>query len=121
MAARDPKVSQAVANLRGTAPEGGTSLEAAFAAAAALKPPPDNIVLLTDGLPTQGATPPRDRTVSGKDRLRLFDRAIRALPGGVPVNIILFPMEGDPMAAPAFWKLAIATRGSFMTPAKDWP
>jgi len=25
------------------------------------------------------------------------------------------------MAAPAFWKLAIASRGSFMTPSKDWP
>ena len=119
--ARDPKVNQAIANLRGTAPEGGTSLEAAFAAAAAMKPPPDNIVLLTDGLPTQGTAPPRERTVSGKERLRLFDRAIRALPGGVPVNIILYPMEGDPMAAPAFWKLAIATQGSFMTPSRDWP
>jgi hypothetical protein len=119
--ARDPKVSQAIANLRGTAPEGGTSLETAFAAIAALNPAPDNIVLLTDGLPTQGAVPPRERTVSGKDRLRLFDRAIRLLPRGVPVNVILYPMEGDPMAAPAFWKLAIATNGSFMTPSRDWP
>jgi hypothetical protein len=110
-----------VANLRGTAPEGGTSLEAAFAAAAAMRPPPDNIIVLTDGLPTQGLTPPRGRVVSGGDRLKLFDRAMRALPRGVPVNILLFPMEGDPMAAPAFWKLAIASRGSFMTPSKDWP
>jgi hypothetical protein len=52
-------LGQAVANLRGTAPEGGTSLEAAFAAAAAMRPPPDNIIVLTDGLPTQGLTPPR--------------------------------------------------------------
>jgi hypothetical protein len=59
--------------------------------------------------------------VSGRDRLRLFDRATRALPRGVPVNIFLYPMEGDPMAAPVFWKLAIATRGSFLTPSKDWP
>ena len=110
-----------MAKLQGTAPEGGTSLEAAFAAAAALNPPPDNILLITDGLPTQGPTPPKGRTVSGRDRLRLFDRAIRALPRGVPVNILLYPMEGDPMAAPVFWKLAIATRGSFLTPSKDWP
>jgi hypothetical protein len=59
--------------------------------------------------------------VSGGDRLKLFDRAIRALPRGVPVNVLLFPMEGDPMAAPAFWKLAIVTQGSFLTPSKDWP
>jgi len=122
LAAKDGKsLQQAVATLRGTGPTGGTSLEAAFAAAAALNPAPDNIVLITDGLPTQGLTPPRGATVSGKDRLRLFDRAIRALPRGVPVNVLLYPMEGDPMAAPAFWKLAIATRGSFLTPSKDWP
>ena len=121
LSARDGKLEQAVVNLRGTAPEGGTSLEAAFAAAAALSPPPDNILLLTDGLPTQGMVPPGGRTVSGKERLRLFDRALRALPRGVPVNILLYPMEGDPMAAPAFWKLAIASRGSFLTPSKDWP
>ena len=118
---RDGKLDQAVANLRGTAPEGGTSLQAAFAAAAAMSPPPDNILLLTDGLPTQGLTAPSGRTVSGKERLRIFDRALRALPPGIPVNILLYPMEGDPMAAPAFWKLAIATRGSFLTPSKDWP
>jgi len=118
---RDGKLNQAVANLRGTAPEGGTSLQAAFAAAAAMSPPPDNILLLTDGLPTQGLAVPSGRTVSGKERLRLFDRAMRELPRGVPVNILLYPMEGDPMAAPAFWKLAIATRGSFLTPSKDWP
>jgi hypothetical protein len=122
LAARDGKsLERAVATLRGTAPEGGTSLEAAFRAAATLNPPPDNILLLTDGLPTQGLTAPRARTVSGRDRLKLLDRAIQALPRGVPVNILLYPMEGDPMAAPAFWKLAIATRGSFMTPSKDWP
>ncbi len=118
---RDGKMEQAVANLRGTAPEGGTSLQAAFAAAAAMSPPPDNILLLTDGLPTQGLAAPTGRTVSGKERLRLFDRAMRELPRGVPVNILLYPMEGDPMAAPAFWKLAIATQGSFLTPSKDWP
>jgi hypothetical protein len=122
LSSRDGKsLEQAVANLRGTAPEGGTSLQAAFAAAAALSPPPDNILLLTDGLPTQGATAPSGRTVSGRDRLKLFDRALHALPPGVPVNILLYPMEGDPMAAPAFWKLAIASRGSFLTPSKDWP
>jgi hypothetical protein len=122
LAAKDgTSLGQAVANLRGTAPEGGTSLEAAFATAAGMRPPPDNIIVLTDGLPTQGLTPPRGRIVSGGDRLKLFDRAIRALPRGVPVNVLLFPMEGDPMAAPAFWKLAIVTQGSFLTPSKDWP
>jgi von Willebrand factor type A domain len=120
--ARDrASLEAALAKLRSTAPSGGTSLEKAFATAAALRPQPDNIILLTDGLPTQGVAPPRSRTVSGKERLKLFDRALQALPQSVPVNTLLFPMEGDPMAAPAFWKLAMATRGSFLTPSRDWP
>jgi len=33
----------------------------------------------------------------------------------------LLPMEGDAYAAAAFWKLAVDTNGSFLTPARDWP
>ena len=105
----------------GSAPIGGTSLENAFAAARAMNPPPDNIVLLTDGLPTQGTKPPSRKTISGKDRLRLLERSLDALPRAVPVNVILYPMEGDPLASAAFWKVAMATRGSMMTPSSDWP
>jgi len=115
------QLGNAVAVLRQTAPIRGTSLHHAFAAAKAMNPPPDNILLLTDGLPTQGEKPPRRRTISGKDRLRLLERSLDALPRRVPVNIILYPMEGDPMASPAFWKVAMATRGSMMTPSSDWP
>lgn len=120
--ARDGKaLGEAVTRLRATAPQGGTSLENAFRAAAALNPAPDNILLLTDGLPTQGRTPPSGSRVSGRERLRLFERAVQALPRRVPVNTLLYPMEGDPMAAPSFWRLAIDTGGSFMTPSRDWP
>jgi hypothetical protein len=115
------QLGKAVAVLRQTAPIGGTSLHHAFAAAKAMNPRPDNIILLTDGLPTQGEKPPRRKTISGKDRLRLLERSLDALPRRVPVNTILFPMEGDPMASPAFWKVAMATRGSMMTPSSDWP
>jgi hypothetical protein len=122
LAARDgAQLDQAVAALRQTAPDGGTSLYHAFAAAKAMNPPPDNIILLTDGLPTQGERPAGRKTVSGRERLRLFDDALDELPRGVPVNIVLFPMEGDPMAMPAFWRLAMASRGSLMTPSSAWP
>jgi hypothetical protein len=122
LAANDrPTVDKAIVALGQTAPEAGTSLFHAFAAAKAMSPPPDNILLLTDGLPTQGATPPGRKTVSGRERLRLFDRALDELPRGVPVNIVLFPMEGDPLATPSFWKLAMASRGSLMTPSSAWP
>ncbi|MGH8246158.1 MAG: VWA domain-containing protein [Gammaproteobacteria bacterium] len=112
----------AVDGVRRMAPAGGTSLHKAFAAARALKPAPDNIFLITDGLPTQGQNPPRFSTkVSGKERGDLFDDALKQLPGGIPVNTILLPLEGDPAAAFAYWALAINSQGSFLTPAEDWP
>lgn len=111
----------AVAALGELAPRGGTSLERAFEVIRRLEPPPDNVFLLTDGLPTQGRRPPRRTTVSGKERLKLFDQAVASLPSDVPVQVLLFPMEGDPLAASAFWRLAQVTGGSFVTPAEDWP
>ncbi len=114
-------VNGMLARFRDTLPVGGTSLENAFRAAGALTPRPDNIVLLTDGLPTQGKNKPRRNIISGSQRMKFFNQAIKKLPAGVPVNTILFPMEGDPMAAVLFWQLAIGTKGSFFTPTSDWP
>lgn len=107
--------------LREIVPANGSSLENAFTYLQTLSPIPDNIFLITDGLPTQGATPPRGTTVSGNQRQRLYREAVRKLPSNVPVNIILAPMEGDPLAASEFWQLAQSTRGSFMSPSSDWP
>ena len=86
-----------------------------------LRPAPDNIYLITDGLPTQGSKRIRGATISGRQRLNLFQSAVKAVPRGIPMNIILSPMEGDPEAANAFWKLAQMTNGSFMSPSEDWP
>ncbi|MCG8461164.1 MAG: VWA domain-containing protein [Holophagales bacterium] len=120
-AADREQMSQAMDALGQVVPEGGTNLEAAFRTIAGLRPGPDNVLLITDGLPTQGSRKSRKGTVSGRERLRLFDRAVDALPRGVPVNVVLFPMEGDPMASSAFWKLSLATRGAFLSPPEDWP
>jgi len=114
-------LNQTVANMRRLVPEKGTSLLNAFDAIHEMQPPPDNIFLLSDSLPTMGKKRPWRKRVSGKKRLSLFNEAIRRLPSGVPVNIILYPMEGDPFAAGAFWKLARDTSGSFFCPSKDWP
>ena len=46
--------------LRQTVPKDGTSLENAFARSKALIAAPDNVILITDGLPTQGASAPLD-------------------------------------------------------------
>ena len=111
----------AVRRLNEIVPGDGTSLFHALAVASQLNPRPDNIILLTDGLPTVGKSPARASTISARQRAKLFNRAIGQLPSGIPVNVILFPMEGDPLAASAFWKLAMTTHGSFMSIAQDWP
>jgi len=102
-------------------PEKGTSLINAIKSINKMKPTPDNIFLLTDGLPTMGSSKPWQTRVSSKKRASLFNEAISQLPKSVPVNIILYPMEGDPMAADAYWRLAKKTRGSFFCPSKNWP
>jgi hypothetical protein len=114
------QLNQSADNLRNIAPEKGTSLLNAIAAMGAMKPAPDNIFLLTDSLPTMGSSKPWRKRVTSKKRLSLFNEAIRKLPRA-PVNIILYPMEGDPLAADAYWRLAKDTRGSFFSPSKDWP
>ncbi len=115
-------LTDVVANLRRTVPADGTSLENAFALMNSLSPAPDNVFIITDGLPTQGATPPAlRRTIDGDGRLKLFERALGKYPNRVPANVILMPMEGDPAAPGAFWALARRTNGSFLMPAKDWP
>jgi len=120
--AGDPDMLNKTANqMRQVIPERGTSLLNAFRAMGETKPAPDNIFLLVDSLPTMGAGKPWGKRVSSSKRLNLFEEALKSLPSGVPVNIILYPMEGDPLAADAYWRLAKNTRGSFFCPSRDWP
>ena len=114
-------VDAAIRALRQTVPGEGTSLYHALAVAGKLSPRPDNLLLVTDGLPTQGRGKPTGTTVSADERLKHFQAAARVLPSGIPVNTVLLPMEGDAYAAAAYWKLAQDTRGSFLTPARDRP
>jgi Mg-chelatase subunit ChlD len=115
------QLDQVARALRNVVPDGGTSLQNAFAAVLAFDPKPDNMLLITDGLPTQGDKAPVRKTVTPDARLKLFERASRSLPTGMPVNTILFPMEGDPRSTSAYWQLAQVTNGSLISPARDWP
>jgi hypothetical protein len=115
------QLDEVVGALAQVVPSGGTSLENAILALLDLSPLPDNIFLITDGLPTQGAAAPRSNKVDGRERMRLFERAVSQLPRSIPVNIILAPMEGDPLAASAYWRLAQLTAGAFLSPSEDWP
>lgn len=118
---RFDEIDTMISELKKLAPLGGTNLEAPFLRARSLSPQPDNIVLITDGLPTQGKGGARSNTIDGAGRVKLFQRAVKNLPAKIPVNTILFPMEGDPLAASLFWQLAVDSGGSFFTPTRDWP
>ena len=116
------KVDEAVNALRKIVPDDGSRLHAAAEAIMSMSPPPDNIYLLVDSLPTQGKVPDTGKgTVDSRRRERYFRDAVKELPAGIPINVILFPMEGDPKASSEFWKLAVASGGSYLSPSKDWP
>ena len=117
----NPGLREAMAALRQLVPGEGTSLYRAFAATAAITPRTDNIYLITDGLPTQGLMANEKGLISPRRRLTMFSEAIRVVPRVVPVNTILLPMEGDPMAASAFWQLSQLTGGVLLSPTEDWP
>jgi len=113
--------ARAMQALETLVPANGTSLYNAFAAARSLTPLPDQIVLITDGLPTQGKTQGVRRYVNSGERMRLFDEAVAQLPEHVPIDCVLLPMEGDLQAAHRFWHLSRVTDGTLLMPARDWP
>lgn len=116
------QLNSVIEALRRTVPREGTSLINAFNVARQFNPAPDQIVIVTDGLPTQGPTAPAIRkAVDADQRAKLFDQSISALPKGVPVSVVLLPMEGDLPAPSRYWRLARETGGVFMMPSRDWP
>ena len=115
------ELTRIMSDIEHTLPQNGTDMFRAFSLAAHLSPQPDNIILLTDGLPTIGAAGPEGSKVTSEQRVDFFLQAASRLPSNANVNTILFPLEGDPMAAAMFWRLAVSTNGSFLTPASDWP
>ena len=124
-AARDEPIGnqldEAIRNLRRTVPENGTNIKAAFEVINQLNPAPDNVLLLVDSLPTTDQLEPARGMVTGAERLRFHYDAIDVIPSGVPINVLLYPMEGDYQASIAYWLLAYGTGGSYMSISKDWP
>ena len=114
-------IAEAVEGIRKVVPEKGTNLYNTIETVLAMTPLPDNIFIITDGLPTIGKDASKSGSITGAQRYRLFNQAIGKLGRSIPVNSMLLPLEGDPYAAAAFWRLAIVTRGAFVTPARDWP
>ncbi|MCY4143062.1 MAG: VWA domain-containing protein [Gammaproteobacteria bacterium] len=114
-------VHDAIDSLRNKPPTEGTNLEQLFVTISKMQPVPDNIFLITDGLPTLENRASRRTVVDGRQRLAMFRRAVPSLPAGIPINVVMLPLEGDRWATGAYWNLAHVTSGTFMAPSKDWP
>ena len=115
------QINTAIRVLRRTVPRNGTNMHAAFKVVHDMNPRPDNVILLVDGMPTMSAATTAKSVIGGGERLNLFHSAVQELPGGIPINIMLYPMEGDFDAPISFWSLALKTRGSFISVSRDWP
>jgi hypothetical protein len=115
------QLDEAIRILRRTIPQNGTNMKAAYEVINSLNPRPDNVIMLVDGLPTMDSPEAARGMVTGAERLRYHYAAIDVVPSGVPINILLYPMEGDYFASIAYWLLAYQTGGAFMSISKDWP
>ncbi len=120
--------------LDGLVPEGATNLQKGLQAVAELGA--TDLYLITDGLPTAGESRyaslnpfascssllGKSSTISGECRVKLFRQSIKdSSPGGLKVNVILMPIEGDPDAVNEYWAWAAQSGGLVISPAVNWP
>ena len=130
-------LSSLYAEVNRVIPKNATNLDAAFSAISKMNDKPDEIFLITDGLPTIGnkntdtsffsncnSIVGNAKKISGKCREKLFLASINNAKGvisNIKINVILLPLEGDPGASKNFWKLAAQNQGLLFVPSKDWP
>ena len=127
-------VSSIMQDLNTLTPEGGTNLQKGLNAINQYAP--DNLYVITDGLPTKGESQYRSlnpfakcssltgnaQTISGECRVRLFQQTVReSSRPGTQVDVILLPLEGDPDAVNQYWVWAATTGGLMISPASNWP
>jgi hypothetical protein len=115
------QLDEAVRQLRRTVPKNGTNMYAAFQVIRDMKPRPDNVILLVDSMPTMDQATSSKSVIGAGERANLFTAATQLVPSGIPINVMLYPMEGDPAAVTSFWALALKTRGSMISVSHDWP
>ena len=122
LSSSDPRViNNVLTATRNITPGDGTSLVNALLSARTINPAPDQIILITDGLPTQGSVPPSRKFINVREREKLFDDAAKTVTKDLPMDVVLLPMKGDLLAAHAYWRLARKTGGSYVIPSRDWP
>lgn len=125
------------AEIKTVTPIGGTSLASLLETVSKMVKKPTNMYIITDGLPTISGSkvsglkkikdcfglPSKNKYVDGKCRVALFNSAVKRFENNnsIETNIILLPLEGDPKAAPLYWRWANKTGGILFSPAQGWP
>jgi hypothetical protein len=118
----DPRaINNVLTAARSITPADGTSLVNALLMMRTIEPAPDQVILITDGLPTQGSVAPSRKFINAREREKLFDDAAKTVNKDIPIDVVLLPMKGDQPASHAFWRLARKTGGSYVIPSRDWP
>jgi hypothetical protein len=118
----DPRaINNVLTAARNITPAEGTSLVNALLMMRTIEPAPDQVILITDGLPTQGSVAPSRKFINAREREKLFDDAAKTVNKDIPIDVVLLPMKGDPPASYAYWRLARKTGGSYVIPSRDWP
>ena len=120
-AAKARAINNVLTAARNITPQDGTSLVNALLMMRTIEPQPDQVILITDGLPTQGSVAPSRKFINAKEREKLFDDAAKTVNKDIPIDIVLLPMKGDPPASYSYWRLARKTGGAFVIPSRDWP
>jgi von Willebrand factor type A domain len=122
LSSNDPRaINNVLTAARNITPADGTSLVNALLAMRTINPQPDQVILITDGLPTQGSVAPARKFINAREREKLFDDAAKTVNKDIPIDVVLLPMKGDQPAAWAYWKLARKTGGAYVIPSRDWP
>ncbi len=117
-------------------PSGPTDLKQVFEVAAKLNPKPRQLVILTDGFPTlpgdkplgslrgcrgssRGAKPilsPTCRASIYLDAVGVVEQRL----ADVPIDVLLYPLDGDADAVRGYWLLTALSGGRLLTPAEGW-
>ena len=123
-----------LADMNALVPDGATNLQRGLQLVN--KFAPSNVYLVTDGLPTKGASQYKSlnpfsscssllgnsKIISGACRVKLFRQTIAETSRkNVQINVILLPLEGDPDAIDQYWGWTAATGGLVLSPASNWP
>lgn len=107
------QIAKALSNITAAGPK---NFESAILGLSRISPPPDRVILITDGLPNMGVESGYlGVATSNKARFRLLRAAEERLPEDISLQIIQVSLDGTPFSASEFWRMTTFRDGSFLS------